>query len=138
MKTYKCPDCGQKFQEGSIPSVCSNCGCPSGQFLLDETESLSTNVSSLLESSNDFAAEKFGVVLANIVKVIGYIVMLGSVIAGVISIAQGSSWDVELGILIIVIGLVVSLILFCISAWLRICVNMSYRLTRIDNKTVAK
>ena len=36
MFVYTCPDCGQEFQEGFVPSECSNCGCPSTYFTQKE------------------------------------------------------------------------------------------------------
>lgn len=138
MKKYVCPDCGSNFEEGSVPPTCTNCGCPSDQFKLRgtgiEIESVATNASSLLESSNDFSAEKFGAVLANIGKVIGYIIMIGSFIAGIVYAANShEGWIIFL--IIFGGGLALGFLFLCMWAWLRLLVNISYRLTRIDNKT---
>ena len=36
MKNYVCPDCGKNFEEGNVPAVCPNCGCPSSAFQENE------------------------------------------------------------------------------------------------------
>ena len=135
MKKYTCPDCGNEFQEGFVPSSCPNCGCPSDQFKVSEMKTQVTNTNSLLESSNDFAAEKLGAVLANIAKVIAIIIAIGSVLVGFIGCISDES---ALPLLIIPGGLIIALLFITIWAWLRLMVNISYRLTRIDNKTKAE
>ena len=150
MKKYTtCPDCGQIFEGDEVPAECPNCGCTSEFFAevtekeLEEvgishtTSDLSQNISTLLESSNDFAVEKFGAILANIVKVVGYIIMIGSFIVGIVYAAN--SYDG--GIIFLIIfggGLVLGFLFLCMWAWLALMVNISYRLTRIDNKTKAE
>lgn len=135
MKKYTCPDCGKEFQEGFVPSECPNCGCPSNQFKVSEMKTQATNTNSLLEASNDYAAEKLGAVLAKIAKVIAIIFAFGSVIVGFIGCISEES---ALPLLIIPGGLLISLLFLTIWAWLALMVNISYRLTRIDNKTKAE
>lgn len=135
MKKYTCPDCGKIFEEGSVPSECPNCGCPSNQFSVSELASQATNTSDILESSNDYAAEKLGAVLANIVKVIAYVIIVASVIGGI----AGCAFEEDgFPLLIIPGGLFLSVPFFAMWAWLRLLVNISYRLTRIDNKIKAE
>ena len=135
MKVYTCPDCGMKFNEGFEPSTCPNCGCPSDQFTVSELASQATSTSAMLESSNDFAAEKLGAVLANIVKIIAYVIIIASVIASIVGCIYTED---GLPLLLIPGGLILSVPFFAMWAWLRLLVNISYRLTRIDNKTKAK
>lgn len=134
MKKYTCPDCGKEFQEGFVPSECPNCGCPSNQFKVSEMKTQATNTNSLLESSNDFAAEKLGAVLANIAKVIAYIIIVAGIIAAIALVSDTNG----LSLLLIIGGLILSFPFFAVWAWLRLLVNISYRLTRIDNKTKAE
>lgn len=134
MKKYTCPDCGKEFQEGFVPSECPNCGCPSDQFKISEMKTQATNTNSLLESSNDFAAEKLGAVLANIAKVIAYIIIVAGIIAAIAFVSETNG----LSLLLILGGLILSFPFFAVWAWLRLLVNISYRLTRIDNKTKAE
>lgn len=141
MKKYVCPDCGSKFEEGFVPSTCTNCGCPSDQFkeqeISTEIAHTTANVSALLESSNDFAAEKLGAILANIVKVVGFIFIIGGLIAGIIMGAN--MYDGWIAFLAIFGGgLLIGFFFILGWAWLRLLVNISYRLTRIDNKTKAE
>ncbi len=42
MIVYTCPDCGRKFEEGFVPSECSNCGCPSSYFVQKKKSDRST------------------------------------------------------------------------------------------------
>ena len=93
-----------------------------------------TNTNSLLESSNDFAAEKLGAVLANIAKVIAYIIIVAGIIAAIAFVSETNG----LSLLLILGGLILSFPFFAVWAWLRLLVNISYRLTRIDNKTKAE
>lgn len=148
-KHTTCPDCGKIFEGSEVPAECPNCGC-SSEFFAEVTEKeleevgishttsdLSQNISTLLESSNDYAAEKLGAILADITKAIGYIIMIGSFIAGLVYAANSyDGWIIFL--IIFGGGLLLGFLFLCAWAWLRLLVNISYRLTRIDNKTKAK
>lgn len=131
MKKYTCPDCGKIFPEGFVPSECPQCGCPSNVFTVSEMASQATKTSPMLESSNDYAAEKFGTTLANIMKVIAYIIITAGVLVGFFGIGYSEGFS----LLLIPGGFILSAPFFCMWAWLRLLVNISYRLTRIDNKT---
>ena len=133
MKKYVCPDCGKTFEEGNVPASCPGCGCPSSEFQEHKEPSMDKNISPALESSNDFSAEHTANGLAEIILVIGFFVGIIGLIAGLLLISK-MEVSTLLGILIIVGSLLFFLICFISRAFIKLLVNISYRLTRLDNK----
>lgn len=140
MKLYVCPDCGKKFQEGLVPSTCLNCGCPSSAFK-EQTETLmDENISPSLESANNFAAEHTVNGLAGLNLTIGIIVGIVGVIAAIVfwGKATGDVGFTQIYMLVGVLCFIFSMLFFLLSlsawAFLKLLVNISYRLTRLDNK----
>jgi hypothetical protein len=135
MKKYVCPDCGKTFEEGNVPASCPGCGCPSSEFQEHKEPSMDKNISPALESSNDFGAEHTANALAGITLVIGIIIGLIGLIAGFSLLTlQGGGESMLFGILCIVFGLVFFLVFLISWAFIKLLVNISYRLTRLDNK----
>lgn len=133
MKNYVCPDCGKKFNEGALPDMCPNCGCPKDAFKEVSFADRSDNVSPTLESSNNFGAEHTANGLAAINLVIGILIGVIGLIAGFNLIPQGGPEALG-GILCIVFGLLFFLLALISWAFIKLLVNISYRLTRLDNK----
>lgn len=142
MKTYSCPDCGKTFEEGQVPAACPNCGCPSSLFAIKVTnaQALQANVSPSLESSNNFGAEHTANGLAEVIKIVCvFIGIVGGIVAIVFfsKAANGEflqELDVMIGALSLIFGLIILLIGLISSAFIKLLVNISYRLTRLDNK----
>ena len=134
MKVYTCPDCGKKFQEGFVPSECPGCGCPSNQFTVSELASKATNISPSLESSNDFGAEHTVNGLAVLSLAIGIIAGIGALIGGIYFFSHGGFEGELLGPLCLIFGLLFIILGILAWAFLKLLVNISYRLTRLDNK----
>ena len=95
--------------------------------------SIERNISPSLESSNDFGAEHTANALAGITLAIGIIIGIIGFIAG-ISLMAANSELLIFGILAIIGGLVLFLVFLISWAFIKLLVNMSYRLTRLDNK----
>jgi len=134
MKKYTCPDCGKIFEEGSVPSECPNCGCPSNQFSVSELASQATNISPSLESSNDFGAEHTVNGLAVLSLAIGIIAGIGALIGCIYFFSSGGFEGELLGPLCLIFGLLFIILGILSWAFLKLLVNISYRLTRLDNK----
>lgn len=140
MKRYCCPDCGKVFEENSVPSSCPNCGCPSSAFK-EQTETLMDgNISPSLESTNNFAAEHTVNGLAGLNLTIGIIVGIVGLIAAIVfwGKATGDVGFTQIYMLVGVLCFIFSMLFFLLSlsawAFLKLLVNISYRLTRLDNK----
>lgn len=140
MKLYVCPDCGEKFQEGLVPNECTSCGCPSSAFKEQTETSMERNISPSLESSNDFGAENTANGLAGLNLAIGIIVGIVGIIVAIVfwGKAAGDVGFTELYMIIGVLSLIFGLLFFLwgLIAWafIKLLVNISYRLTRLDNK----
>ena len=98
-----------------------------------KTEELLENVSTPLEKSNNYAAEHVANGLASLTRAIGIIVGIIGLIAGIVMFIGGYG-DNLIGALCIIFGLIFFLIGLVSWAFIKLMVNMSYRLTRIDNK----
>lgn len=133
MKNYVCPDCGKNFEEGNVPAVCPNCGCPSSAFQEHQEPSMNQNISPALEASNDFGAEHTANGLAVINLVVGIIVGIIGLFAGFSLMSQGMIAQLG-GILCIIFGILFFLLGLISWAFIKLLVNISYRLTRLDNK----
>jgi hypothetical protein len=133
MKKYVCPDCGKTFEEGNVPASCPGCGCPSSEFQEHKEPSMDKNISPALESSNDFGAEHTANGLAVINLVVGIIVGIIGLFAGFSLMSQGN-FEAIGGILCIIFGLLFLLLGILSWAFIKLLVNISYRLTRLDNK----
>lgn len=133
MKNYVCPDCGKTFEEGNVPASCPGCGCPSSEFQEHKEPSMDKNISPALESSNDFGAEHTANGLAVINLVVGIIVGIIGLFAGFSLMSQGN-FEAIGGILCIIFGLLFLLLGILSWAFIKLLVNISYRLTRLDNK----
>ena len=99
-----------------------------------KTEELLENVSTPLEKSNNYAAEHVANGLASLTRAIGIIVGIIGLIAGIVMFSEGGYGDDLIGALCIIFGLIFFLIGLVSWAFIKLMVNMSYRLTRIDNK----
>ena len=135
MKEYICPVCQETFQEGSVPEKCPKCGCDKDVFnVVDEMskDELAENVSESLESSNNYGAEHTVNGLAEIIFWIGAILGVVGFIAGIACLVNDGGG--VLAAFLISIGLFCFLLTLIAWAFLRLLVNISYRLTRIDNK----
>ena len=132
MKIFTCPDCGKEFQGESAPIICPNCACPSDHF---KVRSLSSNVSPSLESSNDFGAEHVVNGLAIVNLGLGVIIGLGGIITGIVILVDGSFGTEIFGIILLIVGPLIFLVCLIFWAVLKLLVNISYRLTRLDNKS---
>ena len=97
-----------------------------------KTEELLENVSTPLEKSNNYAAEHVANGLASLTRAIGIIVGMIGLIAGIVMFS--SYGDGLIGTLCIIVGLIFFLIGLVSWAFIKLMANMSYRLTRIDNK----
>lgn len=131
LKYVTCPDCGT-----SIPAnvdICPNCGAPQKTYNHRRT-ALDKNISPDLEKSNDFNAEHVVNAVAKIGLIVGIIIGVVGVIGGIVLCSDGSEIGIIYGIISIVVGILMFLIGLLSWATLRLFVNMSYRLTRIDNK----
>lgn len=138
MKTYTCPDCGKTFEGDTLPHACPDCGCPSDMFKQHIEEkafsNLSANLSPSLESSNNFHAEHVINGLATVGLWAGIIIGVAAVIAGIVIWA---TWEWEgdmIGPIVLIAGVIFffcSLVFWAVS---KLLVNISYRLTRLDNK----
>jgi membrane-bound ClpP family serine protease len=95
-------------------------------------EELLENVSTPLEKSNNYAAEHVANGLASLTRAIGIIVGIIGLMAGIVMFS--SFGDGLIGALCIIFGLIFFLICLVSWAFIKLMVNMSYRLTRIDNK----
>ena len=146
MKKYTCPDCGQIFEGDEVPAECPNCGCTS-EFFAEVTEKeleevgidhktpgLSSNISPSLESSNDFGAEHTVNGLAGLNLAIGIIVGIGALICSIYFFIDGDIAGDLLGPLCLIFGLLFIILGILSWAFLKLMVNISYRLTRLDNK----
>jgi hypothetical protein len=91
------------------------------------------NISPALESSNDFGAEHTANGLAVINLVVGIIVGIIGLFAGFSLMSQGN-FEAIGGILCIIFGLLFLLLGILSWAFIKLLVNISYRLTRLDNK----
>ena len=136
MKEYFCPICQRSFQEGSVPEKCPDCGCD--KELFNEVsemskEELIDNVSESLESSNNYSAEHTANSLAEITFIVGVIVGLIGVIGGIATCAGTDNGEL-VGIPCIMFGLLFFFLCLISWAFIKLQVNISYRLTRIDNK----
>lgn len=144
MKLYVCPDCGKKFQEGFVPNECTGCGCPSSFFTEQMKEQVEAsrerNISPSLESSNDFGAEHTANSLAGINLTIGIIVGIVGIIVALVywGKAAGDVGFTEIYMIVGILSFIFGLLffLFGLIAWafIKLLVNISYRLTRLDNK----
>lgn len=95
---------------------------------------LSTNQSPSLESSNNFHAEHVVNGLATINLWIGIIIGVAAVIAGIVIWA---AWGFEgeiVGPIVLGAGVIFFFCSLVFWAVLKLLVNISYRLTRLDNK----
>ena len=99
-----------------------------------KTEELLENVSTSLEKSNNYEAEHVANGLASLTRAIGIIVGIIGLIAGIVMFNIGGFGDGLIGALCIIFGLIFFLIGLVSWAFIKLMVNMSYRLTRIDNK----
>lgn len=133
MKQYVCPDCGKTFYQGYVPASCPSCGCPSSAFQEHQKPSMNRNISPSLESSNDFGAEHTANGLAVINLVVGIIVGIIGLFAGFLLMSLGN-FEAIGGILCIIFGLLFLLLGILSWAFIKLLVNISYRLTRLDNK----
>ena len=95
-----------------------------------KTEELLENVSTPLEKSNNYAAEHVANGLASLTRAIGIIVGIIGLIAGIVLMSNNAF----IGTLCIIVGLIFFLICLVSWAFIKLMVNVSYRLTRIDNK----
>ena len=135
MKRYCCPDCGKVFEENSVPSSCPNCGCPSSEFKEQTETPMDKNISPSLESSNNFGAEHIVNGLASLNLTIGIIVGIVGITAAIVFwTGDNAAVDGLIGVLCFIFGLLFFLI--CLVAWafIKLLVNISYRVTRLDNK----
>jgi rubredoxin len=122
---FVCPDCGLKMDEKF--NDCPHCGCPKEYFMAIDS---SVNICPSLESSNDFSAEKVVNSIAKISLIVGILGGIFGLITGFIFIEDSAA----LGIILIVVGLIFFLFSLVFWALLKLLVNISYRLTRIDNR----
>ena len=140
MKNYVCPDCGKNFDDGLVPDVCPNCGCPKDSFRIVIAAGKQANVSPDLESSNNFRAEHTANAVAEVIKIICiFIGIVGGIVAivffGRAAEAEfGDELDVMVGVLSLISGVIIILVGVITSAFIKLLVNISYRLTRLDNK----
>lgn len=142
MKEYICPVCQKSFSEDSVPETCPKCGCEKELFnvigeMSEEEEELRENVSKALEASNNYGAEHTANALAEITFIAGIIVGIIGVIAGLVMLGKDSNASL-LGIPCIMFGLLFFLLCLISWAFIKLQVNISYRLTRIDNKLESK
>lgn len=137
MKEYFCPICQKSFQECSVPEKCPECGCERALFnevTVMSREELADNVDDSLESSNSYSAENTANGLAEITFIVGIIVGLIGLIGGFVLMAEEGSYGGALGIPCIMFGLLFFLLCLIFWAFIKLFVNISYRLTRIDSK----
>ena len=104
------------------------------EHVAKKTEELLENVSTSLEKSNNYEAEHVANGLASLTRAIGIIVGIIGLIAGIVMFSIGGFGDGLIGALCIIFGLIFFLIGLVSWAFIKLMVNMSYRLTRIDNK----
>ena len=131
METTKlvCPECGQEVT--SNLNDCPNCGCPKEDLkVVDAT----TNISPALETSNNFNAEHVVNTVAKGILTGSIAVAVIGLIAAIIVFADGGMGAEMAGTMLIVIGLLILFLGIINWAVLKLLVNISYRLTRIDNK----
>lgn len=125
---FVCPECGQ----GLIHNLndCPICGCPKEHL---KSVDYSTRTSPTLESSNNFHAELIVNSLATVVLSLGIVLGFFALLGGIYAIVEAPMGE-AIGAMIIVMGFL--LFLICLIAWavIRLLVNVSYRLTKIDNK----
>lgn len=122
--TYVCPDCGQEMENNQ--NDCPNCGCPK-----EHLKSVGPNISPSLESSDDFSAEHTVNAIAKINLVFSIIIFVGCIFGAIIAYE-----DLEdmIAVILLIVGVVFLIVGIISWAVLRLIVNISYRLTRIDNK----
>ena len=136
MTEYICPICQKSFQAGSVPDKCPDCGCDKSLFNeISEMskEELVDNISESLESSNNYSAEHTANGLAEITFIVGVVVGLIGVIGG-IAACVGTDNGELFGVPCIMFGLLFFFLCLISWAFIKLLVNISYRLTRIDNK----
>ena len=92
----------------------------------------SANICPSLESSNDFSAEMVVNSFAQINLIVGILVGIAGVIAGIVFL--GEYRGEIIGTILIVVGLIFFLFSLVFWAILKLLVNISYRLTKLDNK----
>lgn len=124
---FVCPDCGLKLENNLAD--CPMCGCPKDDLKLIDHSAVKS-----LESSNDFSAEIFVNTLANINLFVGVLVGIAGLIAGIVVLSEGRYGAEPIGISLIVVGLIFLLFSLVFWALLKLLVNISYRLTKLDNK----
>ena len=122
--TYVCPDCGQEMENNQ--NDCPNCGCPK-----EHLKSVGPNISLSLESSDDFSAEHTVNAIAKINLVFSIIIFVGCIFGAIIAYE-----DLEdmIAVILLIVGVVFLIVGIISWAVLRLIANISYRLTRIDNK----
>lgn len=145
MKTYICPDCGKTFESDTLPTACPDCGCPFNLFKAQNNpisspnatmqfSNLSANLSPSLESGNNFHAEHVINGLATVGLWAGIIIGVAAVIAGIVIWATWE-WEGEMiGPIVLGAGVIFFFCSLVFWAVLKLLVNISYRLTRLDNK----
>jgi hypothetical protein len=72
--------------------------------------------------------------LANINLFVGVLVGIAGLIAGIVVLSEGRYGAEPIGISLIVVGLIFLLFSLVFWALLKLLVNISYRLTKLDNK----
>lgn len=131
MKEYICPICQKEFVEGSVPEQCPECGCDKDLFNVIDDSELKENVSESLESTNGFSAEHTANTIAEVIAIIGVIIGIIGVIGGIVLIAN----DNGISGFFSIIGGISLFILYAMNwAVIKMMTNVSYRLTRLDNK----
>jgi hypothetical protein len=110
---------------------CPNCGCPKEELIANDA---STNISPALESSNNFNAEHVVNSVAKGILTGSIFVAVLGVIGAIIIFAINDMGSTIAGTMLIIIGLLILFLGIINWAVLRLLVNISYRLTRIDNK----
>lgn len=126
---FVCPECGQGVENNL--NDCPNCGCPKEELIANDA---STNISPALESSNNFNAEHVVNSVAKGILTGSIFVAALGVIGAIIIFATNDMGSTIAGSMLIIIGLLILFLGIINWAVLRLLVNISYRLTRIDNK----
>ena len=132
-----CPKCGSVLPSPEA-KFCPNCGYPStalpDRVTANNKSTKRLNVSPKLESSNNFNAEHVINAFAIVNLCVGILIGIIGLIVGITLITEGGFGMETPGILCIVGGLLFFFISILFWALLKLLVNMSYRLTRLDNK----
>ncbi|MBR1808222.1 MAG: zinc-ribbon domain-containing protein [Paludibacteraceae bacterium] len=136
IKDIICPDCGSAIPSNS--TVCPNCGAPIKSAVTNTTlitnNSLATNIAPSLESSNNFAAELTGNAIATLSLWIGIIVGGIFVLIGIYFLISDTFGRETIAAVLFSFGFLIFILCLIAYTAIRLVVNVSYRLTRLDNK----